>query len=292
MSIFFPGAQASEVNYSALTNYSNSTGIGNINLSDPAITKFDESAAGLRDLPFSTSPNIPDYGGDLLSANPMSGNADAWVFITAPGSVSWNVSSDVQRVEIFGTNSPPVIAASRGMRDLSLTEALIEGFTLGKSVQKELDNLEALMNVEVNSESGFVNVPVYTVTAGGKTYGDYVIESIDVDEQMRDLQGRATRAMVGVSLKQVPKYQIHSGVDQAGSSTAGQALDSSKFSQADQQASKISQSSSSTPAATAQKISGVDVPAGATNVSSSTDSKGVTTVSYKVNGVTYRKKGS
>jgi hypothetical protein len=145
------------------------------------------------------------------------------------------------------------VASSRGMRDLQLTEALIEGFTLGKSVQKELDNLENLMNVEVNSESGFVSVPVYNVSAGGKSYGLYVIESIDVEEQMRDLQGRATRAMVGVALKQVPKYQVGSGIDQAGSSTAGQALDASKFTQADKQAANVTKDKGNTPSnATAQ----------------------------------------
>jgi hypothetical protein len=292
MSIFFPDAKTSPAAYNAISDYSKATGIGNINLSDYAIKSFDADAASLLDKPFSTSPNFPDFGGNVLSSNPISTNSDAWVFITAPGSVQWNVSANVERVDIFGTNAPPVVASSRGMRDLQLTEALIEGFTLGKSVQKELDNLENLMNVEVNSESGFVSVPVYNVSAGGKSYGLYVIESIDIDEQMRDLQGRATRAMVGVSLKQVPQYQVGSGIDQAGSSTAGQALDASKFTQADKQDAKVAQNSTSTPAATAQKISGVDVPAGATNISSSTDAKGVTTVSYRVNGVTYKKKGN
>jgi hypothetical protein len=124
------------------------------------------------------------------------------------------------------------------------------------------------MNVEVNSESGFVSVPVYNVFAGGKDYGLYIIEQIDVDEQMRDLQGRATRAMVGVSLKQVPAYQVGTGIDQAGASTGGQALDASKFTQADKQADKVKKdrknvkaSAQSTAAATA----GGDSAGGATN---------------------------
>ena len=204
----------SNVDYtgSVIQDYSSASGISNV--------KFDTSAYDqLNNFDFSKASvgGVPDYGGDVLNSNPVSGSGDAWVFITAPGSVSWNVSSEVQRINIFGSNSPPVVASSRGMRDLTLSEALIEGFTLGKSVQKELDNLEALMDVEVNSKDGFVNVPVYNVMAGGKSYGKYVIEQIDVDEQMRDLQGRATRAMVGVTLKQVPAYQVNSGVDQAGS---------------------------------------------------------------------------
>jgi hypothetical protein len=253
MSIFFPDAKTSPAAYSAISDYASATGIGNVNLNDYAIKSFDADSAGFLDKAFSTSPNFPDFGGNVLSSNPVSTNSDAWVFITAPGSVQWNVNANVERVDIFGTNTPPVVASSRGMRDLQLTEALIEGFTLGKSVQKELDNLENLMNVEVNSESGFVSVPVYNVSAGGKSYGLYVIESIDVEEQMRDLQGRATRAMVGVALKQVPKYQVGSGIDQAGSSTAGQALDASKFTQKDKQDAKVAKDKGNTPSnATAQ----------------------------------------
>jgi hypothetical protein len=149
------------------------------------------------------------------------------------------------------------------------------------------------MDVEVNSESGFVNVPVYNAFAGGKDYGLYIIEQIEVDEQMRDLQGRATRAMVGVSLKQVPKYQVGTGVDQAGASTGGQALDASKFNtEVEKQGKNIAKNAANTPAAAAQKISGVDVPAGATNVSSKQLANGKTQVSYRLNGVNYTKQGS
>jgi hypothetical protein len=109
----------------------------------------------------------------------------------------------------------------------------MEGFTLGRSVQPHIDKLEQLMDVSINTDQGFVNVPVYNVFAGpsggGKNYGYFVIEQVEIEEQMRDLKGNATRAMVGVSLKQVPKYQVGTGADQAGASTGGQFLDSTKF---------------------------------------------------------------
>lgn len=282
-----------DISYDTIGEYSKFTGIGDTKLSN-AVWDDKAAAAALESAgkeAWSTSTNIPDFGGDLLASNPVSGNANAWTFITAPQSVSYSVSADVQRVDIFGSNTPPVIASSRGMRDLTLSEALMEGFTLGKSVQKNLDDLENLMNVQLDQKEGFVNVPVYNVFAGGKDYGLYIIEQVEVDEQMRDLQGRATRAMVGVSLKQVPKYQVGTGTDQAGASTGGQALDASKFNtEAAKQGQNIAKNASNVPAATAQKIGGVDVPAGATNIASSTDAKGVTTVSYKLNGVTYKKK--
>jgi hypothetical protein len=243
----------SSLNASFLGDYTKSAGLSNFKLD----SSYDSAWKAVDYGPFSTSPNVPDFGGDVLSATPQSGQGDAWVFITAPGSVSWNVNSEIQRIEIFGSNTPPVVASSRGMRDLSLSEALMEGFTLGKSVQKEIDELEALMDVEVDSGEGFVNVPVYDVKAGGKSYGLYVIESIDIDEQMRDLQGRATRAMVGVQLKQVPEYQVGKGIDQAGASSGGQALDASKFTQADKQASNIAKNGNNTPS-TAGANNGTD----------------------------------
>ena len=239
-------------NISDLGNYSSAAGLQSLNVNSDFASTWATDNAALWDQPFKTTPNFPDYGGDLLSSNPTSGNSDAWTFITAPQSVSYSVNANVQRVDIFGTNEAPVLASSRGMRDLTLTEALLEGFTLGKSVQKNLDDLEKLMNVEVDSKNGFVNVPVYSVNAGGKTYGKYIIEQIDIDEQMRDTQGKATRAMVGVTFKQVPEYQVGSGIDQAGASTGGQALDASKFStQADKQAGKLAKNGKDTPASTA-----------------------------------------
>jgi hypothetical protein len=132
----------------------------------------------------------------------------------------------------------------------------MEGFTLGKSVQKNLDDLENLMNVEVDSKNGFVNVPIYSVYAGGKTYGKYIIEHVEIDEQLRDTQGKATRASVGVTLKQVPEYQVGTGVDQAGASTGGQALDASRFSEADKQKGKIDKNGKNTPSSTSNKDKG------------------------------------
>jgi hypothetical protein len=42
-----------------------------------------------------------------------------WTFITAPEDISWDVANSATRVDIFGTNNPPVVAGSRGMRDLT-----------------------------------------------------------------------------------------------------------------------------------------------------------------------------
>jgi hypothetical protein len=252
-------------NVSDLGNYSANSGLTGLKLNSDFTSYWAADNAKVFQQPFSTSPNVPDYQGDLLASNPASGDSDAWTFITAPQSVSYSVAASVQRVDIFGTNEAPIVASSRGMRDLTLSDALMEGFTLGKSVQKNLDDLENLMNVEVDSKNGFVNVPIYSVYAGGKTYGKYIIEQIDIDEQMRDTQGKATRAMVGVTFKQVPEYQVGTGVDQAGASTGGQAFDASKANtSARKQATNLARNKGNVSASTAA-TNAANKAAGGTN---------------------------
>jgi hypothetical protein len=148
-----------------------------------------------------------------------------WTFITAPEEISYDLANQANRVDMFGTNNPPVVAGSRGMRDLTLGNALVEGFVRGKQVEAKLEALEKLMNYSLNPAEGFVSVPVYQVWANKKSYGGpeayYIIKDIKVKETMRDLSGNATRAFVDISLMQVPAYQVNSGRDQASQATAG-----------------------------------------------------------------------
>lgn len=169
--------------------------------------------------------NAPDLAGilGLDSAQFLGGlagnQAAGWTFITAPEDVSWDVANQASRVDMFGTNSPPVVAGSRGMRDLSLYNSLVEGFVRNVNVESKVAALEELMNYSLNNSDGFVSVPVYQVWANNKSYGGsngyFIIRDIKVKESMRDLTGNTTRAYVDLSLMQVPEYQVNSGRDQA-----------------------------------------------------------------------------
>jgi hypothetical protein len=149
----------------------------------------------------------------------------SWTFITAPEDVSWDVANAANRVDMFGTNNPPVVAGSRGMRDLTLGNALVEGFVRGVSLEGKIATLENLMNYSLNTSDGFVSVPVYQVWVSAKPYGGaqgyFIIKDVKVKETMRDLKGYTTRAYVDISLMQVPAYQVNSGRDQASKVTAG-----------------------------------------------------------------------
>lgn len=145
--------------------------------------------------------------------------AKGWTFICAPKEISWDQNNAVDRVKMFGTNAPPVVSGTRGMRDLVLSDALVEGFTRGLSVESKVAALEELTSYGLNTSQGFVDVPVYQVKANDKTYGGseayFVIKDVKVKELLRDLKGNSTRAVVDVSFMEVPKYQVSSGRDQA-----------------------------------------------------------------------------
>lgn len=146
-----------------------------------------------------------------------------WTFITAPENISWDVNNQADRVPMFGTNSPPVVAGTRGMRDLKLGNALVEGFIRNVTVEGKIAALENLLNYKLNATDGFVSVPVYQVFANSKAYGNgyFIIKDVSIKETMRDLRGDATRAFVDISLMEVPEYQVNSGRDQASKTTAG-----------------------------------------------------------------------
>lgn len=207
-----------------------------LNFSANKIKAENFSLAGLNAMQLGT-PGAFAQLYNLKLSNPLVGNnlnkpvsfsaqeSGGWTFITAPQDISWDVSAQVSRVEIFGTNTPPLISGTKGMRNLSMSNSIVEGFSRGKEVEDKIIQLEKLINFSL-SDSGFVNVPVYHVTANEKKYGDaeggyFIIKDIKVKEAMRDLSGKTTRALVDISFAQVPEYQVDTGVDQASKPQTG-----------------------------------------------------------------------
>lgn len=164
---------------------------------------------------------------DIFS--PLSPSDTGWTFIVAPEDISWDVNAKVDRIEMYGTNAPPVVSGTKGMRDLTLGNALVEGFSRLRTVEDKIIELENLQNFSLNSSEGFVNTPVYQIWANSKKYGYangvdggyFIISSISIKETMRDLDGNSTRAFVDIKLVQVPSYQVDSGRDQASAAQAG-----------------------------------------------------------------------
>lgn len=184
---------------------------------------------GIKSIPFKDlnfGAANPISAADAFSGNfDLSGmfNSEAWTFITAPADISWTTANAATRVDMFGTNNPPVVSGTKGMRDLRLGNALVEGFGRNVSVQGKISALENLLNYKLNPAAGFVNVPVYRVKASERLYGEggyFVFKSITVKETMRDLKGDSTRAYVDIEMMQVPKFQVDDGIDQASTAVA------------------------------------------------------------------------
>jgi predicted carbohydrate-binding protein with CBM5 and CBM33 domain len=127
------------------------------------------------------------------------------------------------------------------MRDLSLGNALVEGFVRNVTVEGKVASLEKLLDYKLNASDGFVSVPVYQVWANEKAYGNgfFILTDVKVKETMRDLRGDATRAYVDVSFMEVPAYQVNTGRDLASKPAAAAkalALRDPKQTRAEQQA--------------------------------------------------------
>jgi len=168
----------------------------------------------------------PEFG---VASPSAAGEQPGWTFITSPKDISWSVANASNRVEIFGTNNPPVTAGTKGMQELTLNDSLVEGFVRKVTVGKKIAALEDLLRYTLNGSDGFVSVPVYEIWANSRSYGGgsgsagyFIFKDIRVNEKLRDLKGDTTRAIVDVSFMQVPAYQVNTGRDQATATTAGQ----------------------------------------------------------------------
>ena len=167
-----------------------------------------------------------------------------WYFITPPQEVKWEKSSKSRLIDTYGTNNPYLNYGSTHLRKLTLGDCLVEGFSDGKSVEGNIVALENCMRMIIDSGTGFTAPYCWEVFAGEKSYGTYIIDSVDVEEQMRDMSGAATRAKVSITLQEVSPYQVTSGTDITSTAVTGGISASSESAMASQD-SKVSNSKSS-----------------------------------------------
>jgi len=145
-----------------------------------------------------------------MSAN---GIPSEWYFITAPQEVSWSKDSNAAEIDTYGTNNPYLQYGTTKLRKLTLGDALVEGFSDAKAVEDNIIKLEACMRMVLDEENGYTSPFCWKVFAGDKCYGTFLITSVGVNEKMRDMSGKATRAKVNIELQEVPSYQVSSGTD-------------------------------------------------------------------------------
>lgn len=135
--------------------------------------------------------------------------------------MSWQKSSDSSEVAAYGTNQPYQNYSNTKLRTLTLGNAMFEGFSDGKKVEGNILDIEAAMTMVLDDEKGFAAPYVWSVFAGDKSYGLFIIQNVSVTEKMRDLSGNATRAFVDVELQEVSPYQVASGIDLTSPATGG-----------------------------------------------------------------------
>lgn len=144
-----------------------------------------------------------------------------WYFIASPLKVSWSKSSNTAEMLTYGTNSAYQVYGTTKLRNLNLSECLVEGFTDNKKIENNLRELEKCMEIHADSESGAVSPYCWKLYAGSKSYGTFLITNVESQEILRDNSGDATRAVVSVSLQEVAEYQVESGQDLASRAITG-----------------------------------------------------------------------
>ena len=251
---------------------------------------------------FKALSTVPQNLGYSLVGQPFSSDTSrgsVWNFICAPEEISWSTSAQVDRVPIFGTNYPPVVSGSRGMRELSMSNALVEGFTRGKTIEGKVSDLENLLNFSLDTENGYVKVPVYWIYANNKRYGDvdggcFVIKEMKVKEEMRDLTGLATRSKVDISFSQVPPYQVDDGRDIASKTVSGTTSSLGAVAKVvkDRPANITAGARKSVKGSANQGVSPTvpikGVPPGATNVRVTKNKNGEITANFTKNGASFQ----
>lgn len=183
---------------------------------------IDFAAAGALNLAFSSLQGAGPLNEDATSIQNKDTLADipkSWYFITAPQDVSWSKEGEVATADTYGTNTPYVLYGSTSLRKLTLSNAMLEGFSDRKTVEANIVALETCMNMVI--QAGYTAPYCWKVYSGGKSYGTFIISSVKIKEVMRDLRGYATRAFAEIELQQVPDYQVNSGRDLASKATLG-----------------------------------------------------------------------
>lgn len=152
-----------------------------------------------------------------------------WYFIVPPAEVKIKKGSVTSEVSTYGTNQPYQNYGATKLRTITLDNVLVEGFSDGKQVEDNIVKLEAAMRMVIEEGNGYAAPFCWNLFASDKSYGIFIIQDVQVREQMRDLSGKATRARVSIKLQEVAKNQVSSGVDITTQSLGGRLTSEAEY---------------------------------------------------------------
>ena len=141
-----------------------------------------------------------------------------WRFQYAP-QISYTRSSTFVEDKTWGTNVQPSHYNNTSGKKINIQDAILEGMTIGKTVTGAVQALETLMSVTNPDNQDQIAPYAYRLIVGERTFREpisqkhapFVIEQIQVREELYDTKGEVLMYKVDISLKEVPYYQINDG---------------------------------------------------------------------------------
>lgn len=146
-------------------------------------------------------------------------NAGPFVFNYAPRNVSWKKPVTITEYKTQGNISQPIYFSSAGNKKLVLNDIIFNG----DNHLLPHDQLNRLQLLQLPAK-GTTKLRVFQLLVGNlegkkfaaRSYGKYVISSLDIVEQFRDPNsGLTLRAKVNLELLEVAQYQVDLGNDLA-----------------------------------------------------------------------------
>ncbi len=165
----------------------------------------------------STAYNCLNNTGDLTYYLLEIGAKDSkpFTFVLPPRAVSWKKPVHIQDIKTQGNISQPLYFSFAENKKLTLSGIIFDQNS-GSLPHERLELLQSLQ-LPVNTK-----LRVYQLLVGNteskqfaaRSYGKFVISSVDITEQLRDSQtGKTLRAIVNIELTEVSSQQLDFGKD-------------------------------------------------------------------------------
>jgi hypothetical protein len=142
-----------------------------------------------------------------------------WRFQYAPADNKWAREATYQQDATWSSNQQPYHFKNVSGKVFEFNNVIMEGVTLGKSLDGAIKSLERMLCVNNAAETPQYSPFAFRLIVAGKTYSDpvtgihipFVLTQLSVIEEAYDLNGRLIECTINLTMREVPAYQVNYG---------------------------------------------------------------------------------